>query len=123
MQLKDSMYQLALGSSYYLCPSIDISIQLVVNEKSVSEQFTIQEETMDLFLNINSAYILAAFVTLFFVYSRQRKKAVWPPGPVGLPFVGHLFHFSKDTLDKLNEFHDKYGKTIYLKMGIQDVIM
>ena len=67
-------------------------------------------------------YAVVAIGILAVIFGR-RRRAVWPPGPVGLPFVGHLFYFGKDTLDKLRDFHDKYGKTFYLKMGAQDVVM
>ena len=74
------------------------------------------------FLTSNVPYFVAVAVVLFFLFGR-RRRAVWPPGPVGLPFVGHLFHFGKDTIDKLSKLHSEFGKTFYLKMGTQDVIV
>ena len=62
-------------------------------------------------------------IVLLAVVLGGRRKRIWPAGPVGLPLVGHLFHFGADTLDKLEAFHDKYGKSFYLKMGYTDVIM
>ena len=76
------------------------------------------------FLTENSVYILATLVVVLFTYlQKSSSNVIWPPGPIGWPIIGHLLTFGRDTLDKLNEFHDKYGKTIYFKMGSQDVIM
>ena len=72
------------------------------------------------YVKVVSAVVI---VFIFSVSFGRRRKANWPPGPVGWPFVGHLFHFGRDALDKLRGFHDKYGKTFYLKMGAQDVVM
>ena len=76
-------------------------------------------------MEIEYVKVVLAVVIVFIlsVSFGRRRKAIWPPGPVGWPFIGHLFYFGKDTLDKLRNFHDKFGKTLYFKMGSQDVIM
>lgn len=78
---------------------------------------------MDILISI-APYILAVGVVFLFALARRRRpNAKFPPGPVGLPLVGHLFYFKKDTIDRLRDFHEEFGKTFYLKMGSQDVVM
>ena len=84
--------------------------------------FTLSSLTMLEFDYVTSFYAIVA-ITLVVWYLRPPRKGILPPGPVGLPFVGHLFHFGKDTFDKLTAYHEEFGKTFYLKMGIHDVIM
>lgn len=67
-------------------------------------------------------YTLAALIVLAVIFGR-RKKGLFPPGPVGLPYFGHLFYFKINTLDQLRDLHKEYGKTIHLKMAGTDVIM
>lgn len=69
-------------------------------------------------------YFAVTFLLIILTIKRRTSvKAIWPKGPPGLPLFGHLFHFGPDALVTLRKHHEKYGKTIHLKMGIQDIIV
>ncbi|KAL1602611.1 hypothetical protein SLS60_006027 [Paraconiothyrium brasiliense] len=68
------------------------------------------------------------FLTVYFYLvpnsikdSRRRKL---PPGPPGLPFVGHLLDFadSEAVRDKVTAWHKQYGPIFYTKLGGTDYI-
>lgn len=68
------------------------------------------------------AIICVVILLLLFILTSFRKGK-FPPGPMGLPLIGHLGRFGRNTYDVLHQYHKKYGKNIYLRMGLQDIIM
>lgn len=57
------------------------------------------------------------------VYFNSRRKGKFPPGPPSLPLIGHVGRFEGNSFSKMHELHKKYGKTIYLRMGMEDVVV
>src|SRR3954465_3325991 len=45
---------------------------------------------------------------------------VFPPGPKGLPFVGHLLNFRRDPIGFLQKATRDYGDIVYFRIGSQD---
>ncbi|PIN11547.1 Cytochrome P450 CYP2 subfamily [Handroanthus impetiginosus] len=58
-------------------------------------------------------------VSLYILLKNRAAKALTPPGPPGLPLIGHLHQLSTST--NLHEFlwqlSKKYGPIMYLKLG------
>ncbi|KAF9731755.1 cytochrome P450 oxidoreductase [Paraphaeosphaeria minitans] len=68
------------------------------------------------------------FLTVYFYLvpnsikdSRRRKL---PPGPLGLPLIGHLLDFadSETVREKVTAWHKQYGAIFYTKLGGTDYI-
>src|SRR5260370_21018106 len=53
----------------------------------------------------------------------QRKKAVRPPGPKGLPIFGVGFEFARDPLGLLERSAREYGDIVTINAGFQDRIL
>jgi cytochrome P450 len=49
--------------------------------------------------------------------------SAFPPGPKGLPFVGHLFAFRRDPIGLLQRLARDYGDLVYFRVGPQDVFL
>jgi cytochrome P450 len=49
--------------------------------------------------------------------------SAFPPGPKGLPVVGHLFAFRRDPIGLLQRLARDYGDLVYFRVGPQDVFL
>ncbi|XP_006200611.1 cytochrome P450 2J2-like isoform X2 [Vicugna pacos] len=63
--------------------------------------------------------LLGAIAFLFFTdFIRKRHPKNYPPGPLRLPFVGHLFHLDFENVHlSLQRFVKKYGNVFRLEVG------
>ena len=53
----------------------------------------------------------------------DRKEYVYPPGPKGMPVLGHLLAFRKDPISFLMSAKEKYGDIVRFKIGGQDLFL
>ena len=49
--------------------------------------------------------------------------AVYPPGPKGKPFFGHLFAFRRDPIGFLMRVTRDYGDIVHFKVGLQNIFL
>nr|XP_010986864.2 cytochrome P450 2J2-like isoform X1 [Camelus dromedarius] len=63
--------------------------------------------------------LLGAIAFLFFAdFIRKRRPKNYPPGPLRLPFVGHLLHLDFENVHlSLQRFVKKYGNVFRLEVG------
>jgi cytochrome P450 len=52
-----------------------------------------------------------------------KTATLLPPGPKGMPFVGHLFAFRRDPLRFLRQAAREYGDLVYFRIGPQDAFL
>lgn len=52
-----------------------------------------------------------------------KTTTLLPPGPKGMPFVGHLFAFRRDPLRFLRQAAREYGDLVYFRIGPQDAFL
>lgn len=61
--------------------------------------------------------LLATTIILSTVFFLKKKPKGTPPGSLGFPFVGHLFHLMDKPGKVLSEMRDKYGPVFTIYMG------
>nr|GME09956.1 cytochrome P450 CYP736A12-like [Ipomoea batatas] len=76
---------------------------------------------------INTAWILAAIaviaaVSIFSGFLKNRSKRL-PPGPKGLPILGHLHLIGKNPHQDLHELAKTHGPIMHLRFGFVDNII
>ncbi|GBN44347.1 Vitamin D(3) 25-hydroxylase [Araneus ventricosus] len=71
--------------------------------------------------------ILVGFCALFLTYAVilliRDVKSNYPPGPMGLPFIGYLPFLSEDVHLDLIQLGKKYGDVFSIRLGFQNVVV
>ena len=73
--------------------------------------------------------ILLVFVNAFWISFvligrlRERMRKPLPPGPWGLPVIGHLPLFSDNPPAKFKEWRERYGDVFRIRMGSWDTVV
>ncbi|GBO01004.1 hypothetical protein AVEN_156456-1, partial [Araneus ventricosus] len=71
--------------------------------------------------------ILVGFCALFLTYAVilliRDAKSNYPPGPMGLPFIGYLPFLSEDVHLDLIQLGKKYGDVFSIRLGFQNVVV
>ncbi|KAL5343897.1 cytochrome P450 [Aspergillus crustosus] len=70
------------------------------------------------------AVLLAIFYLIYELTNRLRFKKPLPPGPLALPLIGNLHqHRSAEPWVQYQEWHQKFGDIITVKVGLRTVIV
>lgn len=68
-------------------------------------------------------YLVVALLTVYSVY-RARVNYKLPPGPWGLPGVGHLFHLKNSQFHlELFDLSKLYGRLMSINMGMETMVV
>ena len=72
------------------------------------------------------AFIWATLVVIFVVYAlliniQNRKRH--PPGPKGLPIIGHLHLLGKNPHQDLQKLAKTHGPLMYVRLGLVPTIV
>lgn len=73
-------------------------------------------------ISILSLLVIGILTLLYLAYTSMRKPKNFPPGPVGIPFLGSMHHLTAFPSDGMNKLAKKYGNVFSLKLFHVDVV-
>lgn len=62
-------------------------------------------------------FTISIFVVTLLIQQWNKKWARYPPGPFGLPLIGHLIQLGPTPHKTLMNWKQKYGKVVAVNFG------